>query len=647
MCMLHLKNLEPRHTKKLRPVDKPCRPLVGLEQKMLERQALCFMNLLTMENISKSYTERMLFDHISLGINEGDKIGVIGINGTGKSTLLKIIAGLEEPEEGTVTKGNHLRIAYLPQTPVFHSSQSILEHVTQGQTARESYRNLAGEARTMLLKFGIADPDGTADTLSGGQKKRVALVRTLLTDSDLLVLDEPTNHLDSEMTEWLEVYLQKYRGAFIMITHDRYFLDRVVNKIVELDKGKLYSYQENYSGFVARKAEREEIALAAERKAKALFKTELAWMQRGARARSTKQKAHIQRFEALRDRERPQNDTSVEINTLSSRLGRKTIELNEISKQFDGNTLFAPFSYILLPDDRIGIVGQNGCGKSTFLNLLTGRLEPDTGSIERGTTTKIGYFSQENEALDPNQTILDYIRDTAEFIETSDGTLSASAMCEQFLFDGAMQHTRIGKLSGGEKRRLYLLKVLMEAPNILILDEPTNDLDIQTLTILENYLLGYPGIVVAVSHDRYFLDKLATRIFSFEGGKIVRYEGNYSDFKALSSTRSTETAVSAANSTQAPEKTSVASKDTWKQRDTRLKFSYKEQREYETIEKDIAALEDSIAALDAAISASASDYSKLTSLMEQKEQSENLLNEKMERWLYLNDLAEQIAASKK
>lgn len=605
------------------------------------------MNLLTMENISKSYTERKLFDHISLGINEGDKIGVIGINGTGKSTLLKIIAGLEEPEEGTVTKGNHLRIAYLPQTPVFPSSKSVLEYVTEGQTARESYRNLTGEARAMLLKFGISDPEGTADTLSGGQKKRVALVRTLLTDSDLLVLDEPTNHLDSEMTEWLEVYLQKYQGAFIMITHDRYFLDRVVNKIVELDKGNLYSYQENYSGFVSRKAEREEMALAAERKAKTLFKTELAWMQRGARARSTKQKAHIQRFEALRDRERPQNDSSIEINALSSRLGKKTIELNEISKGFRGVPLFAPFSYILLPDDRIGIVGHNGCGKSTFLNLLTGRLTPDAGRIEWGTTTKIGYFSQENESLDPNQTVLGYIRDTAEFIETSDGTMSASAMCEQFLFDGSMQHTRIEKLSGGEKRRLYLLKVLMEAPNILILDEPTNDLDIQTLTILENYLLSYPGIVVAVSHDRYFLDKLANRIFSFEDGKIVRYEGNYSDFKAILSSRTDGSSASATKRLPDPEKDPSSAKESWKQKEPRLKFSYKEQREYETIDADIASLEDRIASLDADIVASASDYSKLTSLMEQKDQAEKLLNEKMERWLYLNDLAEKIEASKK
>lgn len=608
------------------------------------------MNLLTLENVSKSYTERMLFDHISLGINDGDKIGVIGINGTGKSTLLKIIAGLEEPEEGSVTKGNKLRIAYLPQTPVFDNSKSILLNVTEGQTAKESYRNIIGEARVMLQKFGISDPDGTASTLSGGQKKRIALVRTLLTESDLLVLDEPTNHLDSDMTEWLEEYLKKYKGAFIMITHDRYFLDRVTNKIIELDKGKLYSYQTNYSGFIALKAEREEMAIATERKAKTLFKTELAWMQRGARARSTKQKAHIQRFEALRDRDKPQTDSSVEINALSSRLGKKTIELAKISKSFDGAALFAPFSYILLPTDRIGIIGRNGCGKSTLLNILTGKLEPDTGYVDMGTTIKVGYFSQENEALDSDMTVLQYIRNTAEYIETADGTMSASAMCEQFLFDGSMQYTKIEKLSGGEKRRLYLLKVLMDAPNVLVLDEPTNDLDIQTLTILENYLLEYPGIVVAVSHDRYFLDKLATRIFSFENGEIVRYEGNYSDFKETAGERTQSTLKSVTGNpvdkNGAVKADSLPSKETWKQKDSRLKFSYKEQREYETIDADIAALEEKLVFLDNEIAASASEYSKLTALMAEKEQTEAALEEKMDRWVYLNDLAEQIEAAK-
>lgn len=611
---------------------------------MKRKELLLFMNLLTLENISKSYTERMLFHHINLGINEGDKIGVIGINGTGKSTLLKIIAGLEETDEGTVIKNNKLRISYLPQTPVFDETKSILTNVTEGQTAKESYRNITGEARVMLQKFGISNPDDNSSTLSGGQKKRVALVRTLLTESDLLILDEPTNHLDSEMTEWLEDYLRKWKGSFIMITHDRYFLDRVTNKIVELDKGHLYSYQTNYSGFVALKSEREEMALATERKAKALFKTELAWMQRGARARSTKQKAHIQRFEALRDREKIQVDGTVEINALSSRMGKKTIELYDISKHYNNTVLFSPFSYIFLPTDRIGIVGHNGCGKSTLLNIITGKCKSDTGSIEIGTTMKIGYFSQENEALNPNITVLQYIRNTAEYIETSEGTMTASAMCEQFLFDGSMQYTKIEKLSGGEKRRLYLLKVLMESPNILILDEPTNDLDIQTLTILENYLSNYEGIVITVSHDRYFLDKLATRIFSFENGEIVRYEGNYSDFKQAQKDN-----ISALNtiSTEKQTTSNSNSKATWKQKDTRLKFSYKEQKEYETIDEDIAILEHKITQLENEINNCTSEYSKLTSLMTEKEQTEKLLEEKMERWVYLNDLAEQIELAKK
>jgi len=612
------------------------------------------MNLLTLENVSKSFTERMLFDHISLGINEGDKIGVIGINGTGKSTLLKIIAGLEDTDEGKRTQGSKLRIAYLPQSPVFDDTKSILANVCEGQTAKESYRNITGEARSMLLKFGISDPDGSASTLSGGQKKRAALVRTLLTESDLLILDEPTNHLDSDMTEWLEDYLNKWKGAFIMITHDRYFLDRVTNKIVELDKGKLYTYQTNYSGFIALKAEREEMALATERKAKTLFKTELAWMQRGARARSTKQKAHIQRFEALRDREKIVEDGSVEINALSSRMGKKTIELYDISKSYNGTTLFEPFSYIFLSTDRIGIVGHNGCGKSTLLNIITGNLQPDTGYVEMGTTMKIGYFSQENEALNPNLTVLQYVRDTAEYIETREGTMSASAMCEQFLFDGSMQYTRIEKLSGGEKRRLYLLKVLMEAPNVLVLDEPTNDLDIQTLTILENYLEDYPGIVITVSHDRYFLDKIANRIFSIENGKIARYEGNYSDFKEAQKERGITAASSApknsvTNGTESStgNAASADSKTAWKQRETTLKFSYKEQKEYETIDADIAALEEKIATLETEIAGAATQYSRLTELMAEKEQAEAALEEKMDRWVYLNDLAEQIEAAKK
>lgn len=603
------------------------------------------MNLLTIENMSKSYTERMLFDHVTFGINEGEKIGVIGINGTGKSTLLKIIAGLEEPDSGTVTKGKKVRISYLAQTPVFDEKLSILENVVMNQKAEEEYRNLPGEATAMLHKLGIADVNAAPAFLSGGQKKRVALVRTLLTPAEILVLDEPTNHLDNEMAEWLEDYLVKYRGAFIMVTHDRYFLDKVTNKIIEIDKGNLYSYTANYSKFLELKAEREEMALASERKAKSLYKIELEWMMRGARARSTKQKAHIQRFEELRDRKVIEVDGKVEINALSSRLGKKTIELNLISKAYDGRTLIKDFTYILLPGDRIGIIGPNGCGKSTLLNILTGVLEPDSGTVETGTTIKLGYFSQENEYMNENLRVLDYIKETAEYIQTSEGTATASQMCERFLFNSSMQYTQIAKLSGGEKRRLYLLKVLMEAPNVLVLDEPTNDLDIQTLTILEDYLDTFPGIVVTVSHDRYFLDKIATRIFSFEDGIIRQYEGNFTDYKEASTRRGEDTDIGKTSSKPVDEQ-KAASIATWKQKNSKPKFTYQEQREYETIDDDIAKLESEIAETEQEIMKSATEYSKLGELMAKKKALEKALEEKMERWVYLNDLAEQIEAAK-
>lgn len=606
------------------------------------------MNLLTIENMSKSYTERMLFDHVSFGINEGEKIGVIGINGTGKSTLLKIIAGIEEPDSGAVVKGKKVRIGYLAQTPEFDNELTILQNVVLNQKAEEEYRNLEGEAAAMLVKLGIADVNAYPGKLSGGQKKRVALVRTLLTPAEILVLDEPTNHLDNEMAEWLEDYLTKYRGAFIMITHDRYFLDKVTNKIIELDKGNIYTYNANYSKFLELKAEREDMVLATERKAKSLFRMELEWMQRGARARSTKQKAHIQRFEELKDRKGIEIDGKVEINALSSRMGKKTIELNNISKAFGERTLINDFTYILLPGDRIGIVGANGCGKSTLLNIMTGKLEPDFGSIETGTTIKLGYFSQENEYMDESLKVIEYIRETAEYIQTSDGTITASQMCEKFLFTGAMQYSVIAKLSGGEKRRLYLLKVLMEAPNILILDEPTNDLDIQTLTILEDYLETFPGIVVTVSHDRYFLDKIATRIFSFENGRIRQYEGNFTDYKEARSLRDEGQVTSLSNSS--PGNSSgdqkSASVATWKQKSNKIKFTYQEQKEFDTIDEDIASLENQIAETEVEIGNAATNYSKLNELMTKKEQLEKSLEEKMDRWVYLNDLAEQIQASK-
>ena len=591
-----------------------------------------------MENISKSFTERMLFINVSLGINENDRIGVIGINGTGKSTLLKMIAGLEEPDQGTITKGKKVRIEYLPQTPEFDEELSILENVVLGKKAEESYRNLEGEAKAMLTKLGISNVESSTKYLSGGQKKRVALVRTLLTSAEILVLDEPTNHLDNEMAEWLEDYLNKYRGAFIMITHDRYFLDKVTNKIVEIDNGNLYTYVANYSKFLELKAAREDMEAATERKNKSLYRVELEWMMRGARARSTKQKAHIKRFEELRDRKTVETEQSVEISSLSTRLGKKTLELEHISKQFDQTTYINDFSYIFLPGDRIGIIGPNGCGKSTLLKLITGNLAPDAGQVHTGSTVKIGYFSQENEALDESKKVIDYIRDTAEYIQTVDGTVTASGMCEKFLFTGAMQHTLISRLSGGEKRRLYLLKVLMEAPNILILDEPTNDLDIQTLSILESYLESFDGIVITVSHDRYFLDKVVDRIFAFESdGNIVQYEGNFSDYKEKQSM--IEPVIPESN-----EKNNTSSN--WKQPNNRPKFTYNEQKEYETIDDDILKLETTIADLEEQIAKAATEYSKLNALMEEKSLYEKKLEEKMERWVYLNDLADKIQSYK-
>lgn len=606
------------------------------------------MNLLNVEKMSKSFTDKVLFHQVTLGINEGDKIGVIGINGTGKSTLLKMIAGLEEPDEGSVIKGKNIKVEYLAQAPVFNESLSILENVVTGKRAEEEYRNLEGEAKTMLQKLGISDYDGRIDILSGGQKKRVALVRTLLTPANILVLDEPTNHLDNDMAEWLEEYLNKYKGALIMVTHDRYFLDKVTNKIIEIDKGSIYTYIANYTKFLELKAEREDMEMATERKKKSLYRMDLEWMQRGARARSTKQKAHIQRFEELRDRKVIEKDKNVEINSLSTRLGKKTIEINQVSKQFNDQWLIKDFTYILLKNDRIGIVGPNGAGKTTLLKIITGNLEPEEGTVEIGETVKIGYFSQENEYMDQSLKVIDYIREVAEYIETSEGSASASQMLERFLFTGAMQYSLISKLSGGEKRRLYLLKVLMEAPNILILDEPTNDLDIRTLTILEDYLDTYDGIVVTVSHDRYFLDRIVDRIFAFEGnGVIKQYEGGFSDYKLA--VMNSDLSNGEENKVNLFAK-QVESKETGtgksKPKEDKLKFSYNEKREYEEIDTIIATLEEKIEALNKEIEDSSSNYSKLNELMTQKEEIEKQLESKMERWVYLNDLAEQIENAK-
>lgn len=617
------------------------------------------MNLLVAENLSKSFGLKTLFDKISFGINEGDKVGLIGINGTGKSTLLKIIAGLEEPDEGTITTKRGLRISYLPQTSEFDNSLSILENVVKGQSAVEEYRNITGEAITMLADLGIYDTSLSPETLSGGQKKRVALVRTLLTKSDVLVLDEPTNHLDAEMTEWLEETLKAYKGAFICITHDRYFLDEVTNKIFELDKRKLYSYTANYSRFVELKAEREDIEQATERKAKTLFKQELAWMMRGARARTTKQKAHIQRFQALRDRKKIETDESVDMFSGYSRLGKKTLEASHICmgypKNGSMNMLINDFSYIFLQNDRIGIIGPNGCGKSTLIKLLTGEIKPLSGTIDYGTTVNFGIFSQECEFMNPEQRVIDYIRDTAEVIHTKEGAITASRMCERFLFGSDLQYSAIGKLSGGEKRRLYLLKVLMTTPNILILDEPTNDLDITTLTILEDYLQSFEGIIIAVSHDRYFLDKLVNRIFVFRPeGKLEQVEGNYTDFREkelakeelINQSKDSVSAFAPGNGAS-PKTTSQSEKNTsdksWKANaPKKLKFTYSEQKEYETIDDEISALEDKISELDKQIEAASSNYFELNKLMDEKKNTEEELEAKTERWIYLTELAEKI-----
>lgn len=606
------------------------------------------MNLLTIEGISKAYAEKVLFDKVSLGIHEGDKIGVFGVNGTGKSTLLKIIAGVEKADEGTIVQGKKLRIAYLPQTPFLDEKLSILENVVKGKKAEESYRNLEGEAKAMLERLGISNVAALPKYLSGGQKKRIALVKTLLTQADILILDEPTNHLDHEMAEWLENYLNRYKGALLMVTHDRYFLDKVTNKIVEIDRGKLYSYLANYSKFVELKAQREEMTLATERKNRSLYRMELEWMMRGARARSTKQKAHIQRFEQLRDREKIEIEKSIEMQSVSSRLGRKTIEIDSVSKGFDGVNLISDFSYILLPGDRIGIIGSNGCGKSTLLKLINGSLKPDSGSIEVGQTIKVGYFSQENEALDETKRVIDSIRDVAEVIQTTDGTVTASQMLERFLFTGAMQYSLIGKLSGGEKRRLYLLHILMEAPNILLLDEPTNDLDITTLTILEEYLKNFEGIVVVVSHDRYFLDKIVDRIFAFEGNGVVRqYEGNFSDYKIATSQLEKQQINESENKIKKElekESKEEGIKNSWRKREERPKFTYLEKKEYESIEEEIAQLEEHITEIENEMNQCATEYEKLRVLTEEKNEKELILEEKMERWIYLNDLAEKIVA---
>ena len=601
------------------------------------------MNLLTIENLTKSYTERLLFDEASFSLNEGEKVGIIGINGTGKTTLLKILAGLEEPDKGKVTKANHVIVRYLPQNPIFEKGSTILECILKDNVTSENKWTIESEAKSMLNQLGVTNHNEVIDYLSGGQKKRVALVATLLSPADILVLDEPTNHLDNSMADWLEEYLKKWRKALIMVTHDRYFLDSVSNRIVEIDKGKIYSYQTNYSGFLELKAQREEMESATERKRQSILKVELEWIKRGARARSTKQKARIERFHDLKNQTAPSKDGSIEMSSISTRLGRTTVEINGISKAFGEKKLIEDFSYIFLKNDRIGFIGANGCGKSTLMKLLIGKEAPDSGEIIVGQTVKIGYYAQEIEQkkedgiayMDPEMRVIDYIRETAEYVKTKDGSISASQMLERFLFPSQMQYTLIKKLSGGEKRRLNLLRVLMEAPNVLILDEPTNDLDIQTLTILEDYLDEFDGIVITVSHDRYFLDRVVRRIFAFEGnGTIRQYEGGYTDYNL---TKKEDTVVAV----EKPKAVEKKGNET-RQRPRKLKFSYQEQKDYETIESVIKMLEERLETLDIEIGKFVTDFVKLNELTKEKEEVEILLEEKMERWMYLMELEEKI-----
>ena len=607
------------------------------------------MNILNIEHVSKIFGEKRIFDDVSYGIHEGDKIGIIGINGTGKTTLLKIIAGLEEPDEGQVIRQNGLRITYLSHNPEFPEGATVLDYVTQGK--QELDWNTESEAKSILNKLDIKDHQAKIDTLSGGQKKRVALARTLINPADVLILDEPTNHIDNEMVLWLEDYLNKFKGVIIMVTHDRYFLDRVTNKILEISHGKLYGYTANYSKFLELKAQREEMELASERKRQSILRMEIEWAKRGCRARTTKQKARLERLEALKNGKAPIQDATVELESIGTRMGKKTIELRGVSKSYGDKVLIKDFDYIVLKNQRLGIIGPNGCGKSTLIKIITNRIETDAGEVEIGDTIQIGYFAQEAEEMNPNQRAIDYIKDVADYVPTKDGRITASQMLERFLFDGNLQYTPIGKLSGGEKRRLYLCKVLMESPNVLILDEPTNDLDIPTLTILEDYLDSFNGIIITVSHDRYFLDNLVDRIFAFEGnGVLKQYEGGYTDYlEARQLMAGDVTDKQSKNSNQSNNADNQTNKKPtakdWKQNQpTKLKFSYKEQKEYETIDDDIATLEERIEELEQEMLKNATNSAKLSEIMAQKEETEHALEEKMERWVYLNDLAEKIAA---
>ena len=594
------------------------------------------MNILNIEHVSKIFGEKTIFDDVSFGIQEGDKIGIIGINGTGKTTLLRMIAGVEEPDEGQIVKQNGIRLAYLPQHPVFPKDATVLSYAFDG--IAENDWTLKSEVKSALNKLGITNHEMKIEHLSGGQKKKVALAKTLTFSFEILLLDEPTNHLDSEMISWLEDYLKRYKGVVIMVTHDRYFLDKVTNRILEISRGKLYGYEANYSKFLEMKAEREEMELASERKRQSVLRMELEWAKRGCRARTTKQRARLERLEALKNGKAPETDRLAEIDSVETRMGKKTIELHHVSKSYGERKLIDDFDYIVLKNQNLGIVGPNGCGKSTLLKMIAGLVEPDEGMIEIGETIRIGYFAQELPEMNTSQRVIDFVKDIADYIPTKDGRITASQMLDRFLFTPDMQCAPIEKLSGGEKKRLYLLSVLQAAPNVLIFDEANNDIDIPTMTILEDYLNSFQGIVITVSHDRYFLDNVVDRIFEFDGnGHLQQYEGGYTDYiEAKQKREVSKEEVKAKKST---------GKNDWKQnRPTKLKFSYMEQKEFETIDEDIAKLEEKLEKLDADMMANATNSAKLSELTLEKELAEKQLEEKMERWVYLNDLAERIAA---
>ena len=594
------------------------------------------MNVINIEHISKIYAEKKIFDDISFGIQQGDKIGIIGINGEGKSTLLRIIAGEEVPDTGEVIRQNSLKILWLPQNPEFPEKGTVASYALEGDSQTD------WQVQSYLNILGIADLDTPLSALSGGQKRKAAMAKLLSQEFDVLLLHEPTNHLDMEMTAWLEEYLRTMKKTLVMVTHDRYFLDRTVNKILEISHGKVYEYESDYSGFLELKSQREEMELASERKRQSILRMETEWAKRGCRARSTKQRARLQRLEELKNRKGPVKEQNIELESQTVRMGKKTIELHHISKSYGEKNLIRDFSYIFLKNQRVGFIGPNGCGKSTLMKIIAGILQPDSGTVERGETIRIGYFAQEEQEMDPNQRVIDYVKDIGEYFRTGEGRISASQMLERFLFTPDMQYAPIGKLSGGEKRRLYLLGVLAGEINVLIMDEAGNNLDIPTITILEDYLMSFQGIVITVSHDRYFLDDVADRIFEFDGeGNLIQYEGGYTDYLEAKKDR----IVQSKGKVQNPIK-KESGKD-WKgQRPARLKFSFKEQREYETIDQDIAALETKIDKLDQEIEVNATNSLKLNELMGEKEKAEAALEEKMDRWVYLTELAERIEAEK-